>query len=206
MSIFQMRTLPHGIERFQRFLDGKFVCVGWPGLGDLSSISKDDLRDKISSVYSKSGHSLGHTLGQVNAFVNTMQAGDTVIIANKGWAHIGTVGDYEYAAEYDNDEDGMCHRRPVQWLGRAPIADLNPSIQTLLRNRNAVAQYPQTFEESNLSQVLGYLSPVPTHEKSKFDNLFDAALGILETELTSEDPDRRLRAATELVRLKRGGG
>lgn len=204
MRIFQLRTIPHGVERFQQFLDEQFICIGWPGLGNLAGISKDDLRDKIGAVYESTGHKLGYTLGQVNAFVNTMQTGDTVIISNKGWAHIGTVGDYEYAEQYDNETDGMCHRRSVQWLGRAPITDLNTSIQTLLRNRNTIAEYPHTFEESGLSQILDDLSPFPTYEKSKLDNLFDVALGILETELTSEDPDRRLRAATELIRLRKG--
>jgi predicted Mrr-cat superfamily restriction endonuclease len=154
--------------------------------------------------YGTSGHKLGHTLGQVNAFVNTMKADDIVIVANKGWAHIGIVGDYQYDEQYDNDEDGMCHRRIVSWSGRAPISDLNNSIQTLLRNRNTIAQYPHTFEESEFSQIIDELTDVPVYEKSKLDNLFDAALSILEEELTSEDPDRRLKAATELIRLKKG--
>ena len=204
MNIFQMRAIPNGIDRSQQFLNEQFTCIGWPGLGDLSNISKDDLRDKIASEYGTSGHKLGYTLGQVNTFVNTMKTGDIIIIANKGWVHIGTVGDYVYAEQYDNDEDGMCHRRPVQWLGRAPITDLSTSLQAILRNRNTIAEYPHTFEESGLSLILGDLSPVPIYERSKIDILFDTALGILEKELTSEDPDRRLRAATELIRLKKG--
>jgi hypothetical protein len=50
MNIFQMRTLPHGIERFQQFINEQFVCIGWPGLGDLSSASKDELRERIATI------------------------------------------------------------------------------------------------------------------------------------------------------------
>lgn len=50
--------------------------------------------------------------------------------------------------------------------------------------------------------------PIPnlsrsTIDRSRLDSLVEEALKVLGEELRSEDPDRRLRAATELVRLKR---
>ncbi len=40
-------------------------------------------------------------------------------------------------------------------------------------------------------------------DSAKLDNLFDDALAVLEEELKSTDPERRLKAATELIRLKK---
>jgi len=210
MKLWQLRTLPHGIERFQQFLNGGYVCIGWPGLGDLSNVSKDELREKIKSTYGTSGHSAGHTLGQINAFVNTMQSGDVVIISDKGWAYFAAAGDYEYNPQYDNDMDGACHRRPVNWLGKLPIHELNPSVQGFLKNRNTIAEYPDPIDESGLMHMFGNLPPIinqrlPQQSTAKLDSLFETALSILEEEMNSEDHDRRLKAATELIRLRKGG-
>lgn len=202
MRIFEMRTLPHGIERFQQFRDEKFVCIGWPGIGDLSDVSKDELRKRIASAYKSSGHKLGYALGQVNSFVNVMQRGDVVIVENKGWAYIATVGDYTYEERYDNDNDGMCHRRNVEWIAKLPQSELNPSIQSLLRNRNTIAEYPHSIEESGLGHILSGVPLALNTDKPRLDDLFEIALHILEEELKSDNPDRRLRAATELIRLK----
>lgn len=202
MRIFEMRTLPHGIERFQQFRDERFVCIGWPGIGDLSDVSKDELRKRIASAYKSAGHKLGYALGQVNAFVNVMQSGDIIIVENKGWAYFATVGEYAYEERYDNDNDGMCHRRHVDWLAKLPQSELNPSIQSLLRNRNTIAEYPHSIEESGLGHILSGVPLALSTDKPRLDDLIEIALRILEEELKSDNPDRRLRAATELIRLK----
>ena len=206
MKIFQMRTAPHGVERFQQFTDENFVCIGWPGLGNLEGVTKDELRDRIKHAYETTGHKAGNTLGLVNAFVNTMQKGDLVIVANKGYAYFATVGDYEYEPKFDNDSDGMCHRRRVQWLGKLPRNELNASVQALLRSRNTIAEYPKTVEESELEHILSGLplQSANNNMRLKLDSLFETALGILEDELHSESPDRRLKAAAELLKLKKG--
>ena len=203
MKIFQIRSIPHGVERFQMFMDESFVCIGWPGLGNLENTSKDEMRNIIATAYGTTGHKAGHTLGQVNAFVNTMKNGDIAIVANKGYAYFASVGDYEYEPQYDNETDGMCHRRSVQWLGKLPQNELNSSIQALLRNRNTIAEYPGSFEESELENKLSGLIPAVTQSGAKLDSLFDKALSILEEELQSEDHDRRLQAAIELIKLKK---
>ena len=202
MKIFQMKTKPHGIERFREFIDGEFVCIGWPGIGDLAQASKDEIRGRIEQTYNKTGHKLGNALGQVNTFVNTMKIGDVVAIAEKDWAYFGIVGDYIYDPQYDNEQDGMCHRRNVQWIERIQFANLESSIQRLINNRNTICEYPESIEESGLDKVIGKKSVISKENSTKLDNLFNDALKVLEEELKSTDPERRLKAATELLRLK----
>ena len=43
---------------------------------------------------------------------------------------------------------------------------------------------------------------LPIQRESKLEELFQAAIEILKEELKSSDPERRLKAATELLRLK----
>lgn len=202
MNIFQMKTKPHGIERGRQFIDEKFVCIGWPGIGSLEQVSKDKIRDKLEETYGYKGHKLGNALGQVNTFVNTMKTGDVVIIAEKDWAYIGIVEDYTYEQQYDNDQDGACHRRRVEWINKVIITNLESSIQRLISNRNTICQYPELIEESVLEKILGKQPSVNKEDTAKLDSLFRKALTILEEELKSADPERRLKAATELIKLK----
>lgn len=202
MNIFQMKTKPHGIERIREFIDEKFVCIGWPGIGNLEQMNKDKIRDKLEQTYGYTGHRLGNALGQVNTFVNTMKTGDVVLITEKNLVYIGIVGDYTYEQQYDNDKDGACHRRSVEWLNKVLFTNLESSIQRLVSNRNTICQYPELIEESVLEKILGKQSSVNKEDSAKLDSLFRDALTILEQELKSEDPERRLKAATELIKLK----
>lgn len=202
MNIFQMKTKPHGIERGREFIDENFVCIGWPGIGNLEQTSKDEIRDRLEKTYGYTGHRLGNALGQVNTFINTMKTGDVVIIVEKDRAYIGTVGDYAYEVQFDNSQDGMCHRRSVEWTDRVLITDLESSIQRLISNRNTICQYPESIEESGLDKVLGKQHSFNKEDSAKLDSLIREALTVLEEELKSTDPDRRLKAAAELIRLK----
>lgn len=202
MNIFQIKTKPHGIERTREFLEEKFICIGWPGIGNLTQISKDEIRNRLKNRYKYYGHELGNRLGHVNAFVNTMHKGDVILITEREWAHIGVVDEYLYEAVYDNEKDGMCHRRKVEWVSRVQINSLNISMQKLLSNRNTICQYSDTFDSSGIEKYLSNIQTISNPSDTRLDDLFQAAIGILEEELKSTDPDRRLKAATELLRFK----
>ena len=202
MNIFQMKTKPHGIERFRQFMDEGFVCIGWPGIGNLENTSKDEIRSRIRQKYNYEGHKLGNALGQVNTFVNTMKSGNIVLISEGDRVYVGRVGDYDYESQYDNKQDGMCHRRRVEWIDQAPVENVESSIQKLIRNRNTICKYPHSIEESQLSELFKKQLLIGKEDLAKLDNLFTDALAVLEEELKSTDPERRLKAATELIRLK----
>ncbi len=202
MNVFQIKTKPHGIERIQEFLDKDFVCIGWPKVGNLDQVGKDELRDRLARVYQTSGHKLGNILGQVNCFVNTIRSGDIILITDKNWAHIGVLGDYDYQDIYDNEDDGMCHRRPVEWKAHVKIDELEASVQQLLKNRNTICQFPDPIETSGLEKHLNKQTSISKPNSTRLNDLFEDALNVLEDELKSSDPDRRLKAATELLRLK----
>lgn len=202
MKIFQMKTKPHGVERFDQFIEESFVCIGWPGIGDLTNTSKDEIRDRLQKEYNRTGHQLGNALGQVNTFVNTMKTGDIVIIAEKDWAYIGKVNEYCYLPQFDNNTDGMCHRRSVEWLDKIQFENLAIGIQRLINNRNTICEYPEPLDESGLNQIISKSMVLNRENANKLDALFGEALKVLEEELKSTDPNRRVKAATELLKLK----
>lgn len=206
MNVFQMKAKPHGHEKLKDFLNGGYTCIGWPGIFDLTNVSKDEIRERLKKKYNYEGHTLGYNLGQVNAFVNTMQKNDVVLIKDNEIVHIGIVGDYQYEKQFDNDIDGLCHRRSVEWKESVPLSELNKEIQRFVNNRHTISQYPGTIESDNFDELYSKKATITKDEKDRFNNLFSDALNVLEEELKSEDPERRLKAASELIRLKSMGG
>ena len=204
MRIFQMKAKPHGNDRLSEFLTEGFVCIGWPHLGDLNNTPKVALRDLIEEKYEVADGKLRYALGQVSAFVHTMQPGDIVLLREKEWVHEGVVGEYIYEPQFDNDIDGMCHRRKVEWGSRHLFTDLNAEMQRFMGNRHTICEYPGSLEDSGLSDTALPSNTLTGQAKSRLHSLMDNALSILEEELQSDNPDRRLKAATELLRLKKG--
>lgn len=204
MKVFQIKSKPHDNERLSQFLTEKFICIGWPGIGDLSQADKDEIRKRMANEFKVTGHQLGNWLGQVNCFVNTMKKGNIILLTENEWAHIGILGEYVYLNKYDNDQDGMCHRRNVEWINTVKISDLSTTIQKFLSNRNAVSKYPEPYEVSDLqkhikNKVTKDISNTTAFNSTKIDELVEEAIKVIEEELKSIDPDRRLKAASILL-------
>ncbi|TKI45578.1 hypothetical protein [Bacillus mycoides] len=205
VNIFQMKSKPHKIERLNEFIgnpggEPSFVGIGWPEIGDLTNVSKDEIRDRLEKRYDYKGQQLGTYLGAVNTFVNTMKKGDLVLIANNlGQVFVFEVGDYRYVGKYDNQTDGLCHQREAKLLVVIDRANLNPEIQELLRNRGTITQFKYPFEKSGLEQ---WLDPVEEPDVN-LNELVNKALNVLEKEMLAEDQDPliRIKAAAEILRF-----
>ncbi|MFC4559391.1 hypothetical protein ACFO3D_14430 [Virgibacillus kekensis] len=198
VNIFQMKSKPHGKERFDDFVRDSFVAIGWPGIGDLTNVSKDEIRERLVKKYKYKGQQLGTYLGAVNAFANTLKKGDLVLITNRlDQVYIFEAGDYRYEKDYDNDTDGMCHQRSAELLKVINKADLTPEIQELLRNRGTITQFKYPYEKSGLDK---HLDETELKLKVNLEQLVNKALGVLEIELDSSDPICRIKAAAEILR------
>lgn len=202
MNIFQIKTKPHGKERLNDFIQGEFLAIGWPGIGDLNGTSKSEVRKRLEDKYTyENSRSLGNDLGNVWAFYDTMQDDDIVLFQGHiDDVYIVKVGPYEYVAQYDNDE-GMAHQRKFELLRVEKKQSLNLKLQELLRNRSAITKFKYPLEEAGLE----FLNiDLPSKQDSKINvsnNALEEALEIIYTELKSENEDRRFQAAIELLRF-----
>lgn len=198
VNIFQMKSKPHGLERLNEFIGNSFVAIGWPCIGDLTNVSKDEIRDRLKTTYDYKGQRLATYLGAVNAFVNTVKKDDLVLISNHiDQVFVFEVGDYEYIEEYDNDDDGMCHQRKAKLLIVVNKSDLNQELQELLRHRGTITQFKYPFEKSGLDK---WLEPDDSDLNVNLNELVNKSLSVLEKELVSDDPIIRLKAAAEILR------
>lgn len=203
VNIFQMKSKPHGIERMNEFIginggEEAFVAIGWPGIGDLTNVSKDEIRERLEKKYNYQGQQLATYLGAVNAFVNTMKKDDLVLISNNlDQVFVFEVGDYEYVEDYDNNDYGMCHQRKAKLLKVLNKAELNPELQELLRNRGTITQFKYPFEKSGLDKWFEPLVELDVN----INELVNKALNVLEKELLSKDSMTRITAAAEILRF-----
>lgn len=206
MNLFQMKPRPHNRDRLSDFLENNYVCIGWPGIGDLLGVNKGEIKKRLAQKYHYSGQSLANHLGSVGAFVETMKKDDYVLIACNDVAYLGMVFDYYYDASYDNEEDGMCHRRKVKWLNTIPRNDLNNEVQELLRHRGTITKFKYSFAAAGLDEwlihprgvVLGKGRTISLDQDTVLE-----AVGILKSALRCEDVERRERAAIALLQYSR---
>ncbi|MCL6599267.1 MAG: hypothetical protein K6T81_11080 [Alicyclobacillus macrosporangiidus] len=154
-NVFQIKTKPHGIERLNEFLEKGFIAIGWPGIGDLTEVDREEIRTRLKEKYGYVGQQLAYTLGAVNTFVNVMSKGDIVLVRDGEYVHIGIIGPYRYVEELDNDDDGMCHQRATKWIATVKRSDLNADVQSLVANRNSVSKFPHPTEMAELDKVAG---------------------------------------------------
>lgn len=205
MNLFQMTTNAHGIERKREFLNDNFVCIGWPGIGDLTNISADELQNKLEQTYPYSEAEMSAALAAIHCFVHTMQDGDYVLIADGDWVHLGDLGDYFYYEVFDTPEDGKCHRRGVTWLKSLPRDTLNAGVQKWFAVSEPISQYKGPLPSARLDLWITAGTAPEANQLTEQGHIqvdegtLAEALNILKQALRSEDAERRERAAIALL-------
>ena len=99
---------------------GKFVGIGWPKLGDLTSLVetkdlKEVIRQKLEVLYLDEAKSAARTAGEIRKFVVNFEEGDIVLGAD-GQRILGVgriTGDYRFD---ESEPTEIPHRRPVEWI------------------------------------------------------------------------------------------
>ncbi len=102
----------------QELIDGGFVSIGWPAMGDLRKIGNDQLRmrEAVAARFpGKKPGAIANWAGTLRRFTFEAKVGDLVVFPNKqnSTLNFGRItSDYEYVA----DNTLQPHRRKVEWL------------------------------------------------------------------------------------------
>ena len=94
MKLFRIISNPQGIDRMEQFLKDNFVSIGYPGLGDLENVGKDELKDRLAEAYDYQDRELTGRLEEIISFVHIMQDGDYELVADTEFVYLGDLGDY----------------------------------------------------------------------------------------------------------------
>jgi len=151
VHVFQIKTKPHGIQRYEEFIRDNKIGIGWPGIGDLRNVKKEEVRERLRKAYRYSGARLGNALGAVWAFIDTMKDGDLVIVRNGRVLSIGMIGPYHYVKHLDNQTDGFCHQRSVEWrVIDEPVSLYNEKVRETINHRGIVTKCKYDVHELEL--------------------------------------------------------
>lgn len=146
-----VRPRPHEKYRMQEFKSQNLVAIGWPGIGDITGMSREDLKQTLAhSRYQLSGLALGNAYATVDILLNQMQKDDLVLVADGADIYIGKIsGDYYFDHTVDSDVEGYPHQRPVTWLTSLSRSDLSKELRYALKVHRTAANLSHHFEEIN---------------------------------------------------------
>ena len=87
-----VRPYPNGQYRMKEFLDESVVAIGWPDIGDLESMTDQEIRDSIQRGKSgDSERSIGLQSGMVIRFSKEIAKGDVVFVPDGEDIHLAEV-------------------------------------------------------------------------------------------------------------------
>ncbi|ASA20857.1 hypothetical protein [Paenibacillus donghaensis] len=207
MNLFRVSAQPMGVDRMAEFLENNYICIGWPGIGNLENRSEAEVRQSLEQGYAVASKELADALQSVMLFAASMQDGDYVLLHSGGWAHLGDLGDYFYEEDYDAPEDCRCHRRGVTWLRSLLVSELNQPVQDWLETAGEVSRYSGPLPPARLDLWLAGALPPGEQPKQKPVQVDEATLAeaieVLTAALRCEDVERRERAAAALLNYAR---
>lgn len=138
-EVWMLRAKPHGKNRISEFLEDNIIAIGWPQIGNLSKLGKDEIRKEIiSNEYYRNEYDttrkLSMAVSQVQRFVIEMNIGDYVIVPDLEDIYIGIIAsDYMYVENLDNDNEGYPHQRKVEFKLHLTRDDLDQNLRDSLR-------------------------------------------------------------------------
>lgn len=136
-----VRPFPHGTKRLEEFKTQNIVAVGWPGIGDLTNKSREDIKEILSrEPYQLNGLELGNAYATIDIFVNRMQVGDLILTPDGDDIYFGEIiGDYYMESTVDNDSFGYPHQRKVKWLNDTSRKNLSMPLRSSLKVHRTTA-------------------------------------------------------------------
>lgn len=141
MRDWLLRPYPHDTLRTTEFLQGKFIAIGWPAVGDASGKDEEALRETFAKEYPNwDERRTGNGIACVHAFAQQVEPGDLVLIAPKtsdfgGMLMLAEVtGEYAFHPEFTHARECYPHQREVSWvrprIARSKLPDtLAPSLK-----------------------------------------------------------------------------
>lgn len=150
-NYFLVRLKPGGVDRTDECLRDDKIALGWSKTGDISNLSKDEIRDKLGEKYNYTGMALSGNLTSLITLKDRISTGDLVVTADGPLISIGEVtSDYYFDEEAAKEDYG--HQRKVQWIlkniGRDDIPD---DLRRALRGQKA------TYQMKNVEEALEHM-------------------------------------------------
>lgn len=147
MNAWLVRPIPHGTNRINEFRTQNIIAIGWPKIGDLTGLSREELKTLLNGPpYELDGLELGNAYATIDIFVNQMNIGDTVLVANGDDIYFAEItSDYQF--DISVDPDGFSHQRQVRWLSNTSRKELSKELRSSLKVHRTTANLSHHVDE-----------------------------------------------------------
>jgi len=201
VSVFVVRCKPHDIIKEDEFLKGT-LSVGWPCLGDLTGMTKEQIEPIFNSTWTGHGPI---RLSQLYNFI-TIPKGSAVLtpsVYNRDVHLFVTTSGYIYNKEQDifdnnadNKDKGNPHQIKAKFIKTLAREDFSTKLQAALNAAKRTV--------TNLSVYMPEIEAILNNEKveNTGNKYKDEALETLSKLLKSEDENIRLQAAINILKSK----
>lgn len=166
-----VRPYPDGsTKRLEEFKSGQFVAIGWPGIGDLTGKSREDLKEILSGdPYNYSGLILGNAYATIDILVNRMEVGDYLLIPDGDDIYFAVVdSNYLFDKAVDNDAAGYPHQRKIKNMTSSHLrSELSKALRSSLKVHRTTADLSKHYDEIKaLAEGGAFSAPVNDVEVS----------------------------------------
>lgn len=211
MNSWLVRPNPIQKRRMEEFLRGNLIAIGWPRLPDLTGRNKEEIKSLLlqfyPDAYVPNSTNLGNIATVIDSFANRMNVDDYIVVPDGDDIHIGKVaGEYYYDTSKANETEGYPHQRKAEWLLVISREQIPVELRASLRAQMTIVRLSQ--RQHLIEQMVDgkpRLEAAPHGKSLDIEDLLADAVRTLHLELQSDDADRRLKAAVEIIRLKREG-
>ena len=130
MTNYKVWGVHMGVHVSDRPIEGGYIAVGWPELGDLAAIenTRDAFKKRVIQAYpNKNPGAIPVDAGTLFKFAHELKAGDIVIYPSKGDRMVN-IGRLKGKLRHDvGDRDEHPNKHDVEWLGHFPRDEFSQS-------------------------------------------------------------------------------
>lgn len=213
--LWMVRAFPDQTDRMTEFLEDNIIAVYW-GVDDLTGcVTKQDIAKVVANANLQPRDASLKT-GLLYRFAIQMKVGDYFIVPYNDVFYTGIIkSDYYFNPNAQKFE----HQRKVEWLfnGEPFNREMLPKqIQTSLKSQLGLADlsqhgsiYKMCINKWKSMDELGIFDLWDKPEEldegdlvgEQLSSLLNDAMKIIEDEIKSDDPDRRLKAAIAVLEI-----
>lgn len=155
MTVWMVRAGKYGQDEDAALEEGRAI-IGWEGLPDLSRAkSREDLHE-VYRLYApdETGTALANQVGQLFAFLVSMQAGDIVALPLKSRAQVA-LGKVKGPYQYVEVRGRKRHTRPVEWVRPdVPRTDIGQDMLYSLGSLLTICRIQRNNAEARFSAII----------------------------------------------------
>lgn len=159
--VFEVRAFPNGKDHYQDFINNNFVAIGWPDIGDVSSMDIDQIRENLKKNYNDLNDESPSNKGKLTQIVTfftklkSMKKDDVILIPygnGDTLTMVKVTSPYCFVKEYSDEH--MAHQISIKVIKKMDRIHIENSMQSLNKSLNSRLTLTEIHDEKSKEFIL----------------------------------------------------